>query len=152
MNYGGYFILHRDGRPGLMLSDAYGMDKVKPLMKNFMDNFTDVNKLVQINFGPKGFLYKTELDQWDQDNLRFSSHYVSTIDGFYEKLNVELKKLMFQSGMTPNIYVSGLEDFVEEVCGALEQSGFNKSNIIVDQGGADASCGGGCNSCSTGCV
>ena len=150
-NYGGFFILHRDGRPGLMLSDAFGMDKVKPLMKNFIDDFSDVNKLVQINFGAKGYLYKSELDEWDQNNLRFSSHYVSSLDAFYDKLNVELKKLMFQSGIRPDIYVSGLEDFVNEVVAGLEQSGFDKENIIVDQGGEDPSCGGGCNSCSSGC-
>lgn len=150
MNYGGFFVLHRDGRPALILSDAFGMDKVKPLISNFIDNYSDVNKLVQINLGTNGFLYKKDLDQWDQDNLRFTSHYVSSVPSFYETINAELKKLMFQSGITPNIYLSGLDDFVEEVYTALEQSGFNKENIIVDNN-EGASCGGGCNSCSSGC-
>lgn len=151
MSFNGLFALQRDGRPGLLLSDAVGMDKIKPLIKNFMDDYSGVNRLVQVNLGINSFLYKSELDEWDTKELRFSSHYVSDINSFYQQINVEMKKIMFQTGITPNIYIAGLEDFVEELYSALEQSGVNKENIIVDENIGSASCGGGCSSCSSGC-
>lgn len=151
INYNKNFVLHRDGRPGIMLSDAIGLDKMKPLIQSFVNDYSDVNRLVQLNLGTNGFLYKEELDQWDNEEIRFSSYYLPEINIFYEKINTELQKIMFQTGITPNIYIAGLDSFVELVYSAIEQSGYNKDNIIVANKEEVPSCGGGCNSCVSGC-
>ena len=148
--YGGIFVLHRDGRPGLLLTDAVGIEKAKPLIESFMKDFSNVNRFVQVNLGVNGFLFKAEMDEWDKDNLRFSSYYAGEKPGFYNLLNQELKKIMFQTGMTPNIYISGREEFMEEVYSGLEHAGVNTDNLIVD-GGEAPSCGGACNSCHSDC-
>lgn len=148
---GGNFILHRDGRPALVLSDGVGIEKMKPIILSFIQDYSDVNKMVQLNLGTNAFNYKGEMDEFDKTNLRFSSIYVKNLDEFYEKINSELKKIMFQTGMTPNIYLAGMQAFVETIYSGLEQSGLDKVNIIVGQDDVDAGCDGGCGSCGQGC-
>jgi len=145
------FILHRDGKPGLMLSDSVGIEKMKPLIDSFIEDFSDVNKLIQISFSRESLLLKDEMDAYARNNIRFTSFYESNREGFYEKLNGELKKLMFQTGRLPNIYVAGREEFKQEISSALEQAGVHMDNIIIEGGAPELSCNGACSSCSSAC-
>jgi ferredoxin-NADP reductase len=96
-------------------------------------------------------MFREEMDKLDNENLRFSSFFESERELFYEKLNGELKKIMFQTGLTPNIYIAGREEFKQEISTALEQAGFNQNNIIIEGGSPDLNCDGGCSSCSSSC-
>jgi NAD(P)H-flavin reductase len=145
------FVLHRDGKPGLMLSDGIGIEHMRPLIIEFMRDFNDVNKVVQINFSDKMFMFKDEMDRLDEENLRFSSFFVDSREAFYEKLNGEMKKIMFQTGRIPNVYIAGRDEFKQEMMMSLEQAGFDKDSIIVEGGAPELSCNGGCSSCSSGC-
>lgn len=145
------FVLHRDGNPGIMLSDGIGIEFMRQMILDFNEDFSDINKLVQISYSDSAFMFKEEMDMLDKKNLRFSSFYESKRDLFYEKLNGELKKIMFQTGLTPNIYIAGREEFKKEISEALNQAGFNQNNIIIEGGAPVLNCDGGCNTCASGC-
>lgn len=154
----GNFYLRRDGRPALLLSNGVGIATMRALIKAFNNDSTYVNKMTQINVDGTGALFKDEMDALAEDNMFFRSVYAGNREDFYDILDYESQKLLFQTGLIPNIYVVGSDRFVIDISSYLMSMGFDQNQIITD--GVYALSGGGCGSgcgcasgggCGSGC-
>lgn len=148
----GEFYLRRDGRPALLLSNGVGLATMRSLIKAFNNDSTHVNKMTQINVDNSGRLYQDEMEGLAKDNLFFSSIYTANREEFYDVLDYESQKLMFQTGIIPNVYVVGSDRFVIDVSSYLMSVGYDQNQIITDGFySLGASCGSGCGCSSGGC-
>lgn len=151
----GNFSLIRDGRPALLLSNGVGIATMRSLVKAYELNQEGVGRLTQINVDRSGELYKDEFESISGLSTQFTSIYTSTRNQFYEKLLYESQNLMFGTGMIPNIYIVGSDNFIIDTMAYLNTLGISNDDIYTDgQVNAQGGCGCSTNlvqSCGCGC-
>lgn len=150
----GHFTLRRDGRPALLVSNGVGIATMRPLIKAFQKDPTDVGRITQINVDRNCEIYKDEMDAIVSSGIQFASVYTKSRKEFYQSLEFEAQRLMFGTGTIPNVYIVGSDDFVLDVYMHMQNLGFQTSDLITDGAikGLSLSGGGcGCGSSSSGC-
>ncbi len=145
----GGFRLRRDGKPAILISNGVGIATMRALVKAFAKDPEGVGMMVQINVNHSSRLYEEEMEALAKEPICFRSVYTEHRKEFYDALDYECQKLMFQSGIIPNIYVVGSDAFIEDTSGHLLAMGFNYEDILTDGNqllGGGCSCGssGGC--------
>lgn len=146
----GSFDLMRNGRPAVLLSNGVGIATMRPLIKAFEQDQSGVSKMTQINIDRHGKVYEEELSNLKGIDYQFKSLYVNNRDDYYKKLDFESQQIMFSTGMLPNFYVVGSDEFIADTASHLVSSGFRLNDIYTDGkmigqgGGCGCSSGGGC--------
>lgn len=144
----GEFWLKRDGRPALLLSNGVGIAAMRSLIKAFIEDSSQIRGLTQINIDRDGNIYKDEFDQFVGSHPQFTSIYTSTRNEFYQQVDFECQKLMLESGIIPNIYIVGSDNFVIDTMNHAMHLGFGQEDIVTD-GSFDQLFEGGCDCSST---
>lgn len=154
----GSFELKRDGRPALLLSNGVGIATMRSLIKSYEQNQNGIGSLTQVNVDRSGEIYKDEFLNIEGRQTQFTSVYTSNRNEFYDKVLFESQRLMFGTGMIPNIYIVGSDNFIIDTMSYLTTLGINTRDIYTDgqmnSGGCGCSsgpstntecgCGGGC--------
>lgn len=149
----GHFALRRDGRPALLISNGVGIATMRPLIKAFEKDPTDIGRITQINVDRSSEIYKQEFDELVEKGLQFTSIYTKSRKEFYQKLDFEAQRLMFGTGIIPNVYIVGSDDFVMDLYFYMQNLGFAPEDLITDGVISGVSAGGcGCSSSGSSCA
>lgn len=123
---GSRMSLRRCNRPIILLSMGVGIATMRPLIRSFVNDKSDIPFLVNMNVDSSGeFVYKNELEKLTNDC--YKNYWIEARGDFYETLSqiAETKNAIF--------YVIGSDVFIKDMIQQLRANNVNDSDIILDK-------------------
>lgn len=125
IEYGSRMRLRREDRDIALISMGVGMATMRPIIKEFLDNDSNVKSITNIIVTKtKNYLYSDELDGLESDrykNLCFNGR-----NDFKNGLkNLELDNAIY--------YVVGSKEFLKETIEILKEKGADSKSIMIDK-------------------
>jgi ferredoxin--NADP+ reductase len=124
---GSNMALRRDNRPVVLMSAGVGIATMRPLLKTFSLNQTDISWISHTNIDSSGeFLFKEEIEAYVAATASVRSQYVKTRDEFYQELDRGFEKRAYY-------YIVGSDEFLVTVGKNLLAKGLSIDSIILDK-------------------
>lgn len=136
----GDFLLRREDRPVVLLSNGVGIAGVRTLIKRYMENQSQIPEMLLLNVDSRSNIYKEELEDCHREVAEFKHYYLTHRTSYYSMLYHELKMMTKRYDLDPIFYVTGSDVFVEENVSYLKDLDFNIDDIIIGGKQSDSCC------------
>lgn len=130
---GSRLTLKREGKPIILLSQGVGIASLRPVIKTFCDDSTNVPRVHHINVdSSKDYLFTNELKEFSKKSL-FSYEYTQSRNEFYTAIKSLLTNKSSELYKEAYIYIIGSDEFLVNVRDYLLCLGISKYQMIIDK-------------------
>lgn len=122
---GSRMFLRREDKPIVLLSMGVAIATMKPLVKKFIADSSNITNLTNINIdASKAFIYQRELDALE--NEAYKNIWVESRKDFYDIVDITLDK------KDTIYYIAGSDDFYSSVISYLLEKEVERNRIVID--------------------
>lgn len=130
---GSRLVLRRDGKPIVLITSGVGIASVRPLVKAFYDDDTEIPWLYHINVdSSKEYLFKHEFEGYEKKSS-FMNDYTGSRTEFYEHLERLFVLESFENRVNAHYYIIGSDEFLVQVRDVLIEHNISTDQMIVDK-------------------
>ena len=120
-------VLKREGRRILLISAGVAISTMRPLIKRFVMDRSNIESLINLNIDSSGdYIYRDEIADFESNTKGFSNYYRKTRAGFYQVL----KDCFDKSAI---YYVTGSDQFIIAISKLLLKQGVALDSLILDK-------------------
>ena len=131
----GYFTLRRPERPAVFIATGTGVAPFRSILLTSLPNSAPITLLFGARY-PQSVLYRQELEALTQQHAHF--RFLPTVTrpddtwtGATGRVQTHLDEVL--TGQTPDVYICGMKEMVDEVRALLKQKGFDRKQIIYEK-------------------
>lgn len=131
----GYFTLRRPERPAVFVATGTGVAPFRSILLNALPNSAPITLLFGARF-PQSVIYRQEFEALAQKHAHF--RFLPTVTrpddtwaGATGRVQTHLDEVL--AGQTPDVYICGLKEMVDDVRALLKQRGFDRKQIIYEK-------------------
>jgi CDP-4-dehydro-6-deoxyglucose reductase len=133
----GYFTLRHPERPAVFVATGTGIAPFRSILLAHLPNSAPITLLFGVRYA-HGVLYRNEFEKLAQKHTHF--RFVPTItrpdeswNGGVGRVQAHLEAALAEQRETPDVYICGMKEMVDEVRGLLKQKGFDRKQIIYEK-------------------
>lgn len=136
----GDFRLRREDRPVLLLSNGVGIAGVRSLVKQYVNNQSQIPEMLLLNVDGRSDIYKKEFDGFHANVTQFKPYYLSHRASYYSMLYHELSMIVKRHELSPIFYITGSDEFVEDTIMYLRDLDFDEEAFLIGGKQTDSCC------------
>jgi ferredoxin-NADP reductase len=133
----GYFTLRHPERPAVFVATGTGIAPFRAMLLSALPNGAMITLLFGVRY-PYGLLYRQELEKLAERFPQF--RFIPTItrpdeswSGAVGRVQVHLVTALANHASTPDVYICGLKEMVDDVRAVLKQKGLDRKQIIYEK-------------------
>jgi ferredoxin-NADP reductase len=133
----GYFTLRRPEHPAVFVATGTGIAPFRSILLAALPQGAAITLLFGARYA-HGVLYRDELETMAQQHAHF--RFIPTITrpddswrGAVGRVQAHLDEALANHASTPDVYICGLKEMVDEVRALLKQKGFDRKQIIYEK-------------------
>jgi ferredoxin-NADP reductase len=133
----GYFTLRHPEKPAVFIATGTGIAPFRSMLLSALPKGAAITLLFGVRYA-QGLLYREELEQLARrfQNFRF----IPTITrpdeswrGPVGRVQAHLDEALASHASSPDVYICGLKEMVDEVRALLKQKGFDRKQIVYEK-------------------
>jgi NAD(P)H-flavin reductase len=132
-----YFTLRQPERPAVFIATGTGIAPFRSILLNALPQSAPITLLFGARH-PHGVLYRQEFEELTQRHPHF--RFVPTITrpddawpGAVGRVQAHLDVALAHHEITPDVYICGMKEMVDDVRALLKQKGFERKQIIYEK-------------------
>ena len=119
--------LKREGKRIILISAGVSTATMRPLIKRYVENPTQINGLNHIHIDSSGeYLFRDELENYQKSSKGFSNHFTDSRDRFCQVLENSID-------MDAIYYIVGSDAFIISISKRLMEKGIDVQSINLDK-------------------
>jgi len=134
----GYFTVQHPERPAVFVATGTGIAPFRSILLSALPQSAPITLLFGARH-PHGILYRQELESLAQQHAHF--RFVPTVTrpddawkGLAGRVQAHLDDVLtLHTRNTPDVYICGLKEMVDEVRALLKQKGFDRKQIVYEK-------------------
>ncbi len=134
----GYFTLRRPERPAVFIATGTGVAPFRSILLTALPQSAPITLLFGARYA-HGVLYREEWEQMARQHAHF--RFLPTVTrpddcwtGPVGRVQTHLDEVLAgHEPETPDVYICGLKEMVDEVRGLLKQKGFDRKQIVYEK-------------------
>jgi len=133
----GYFTLRHPERPAVFVATGTGIAPFRSMLLSALPKGAVITLLFGVRYA-RGLLYREELEEMAQRYPQF--RFMPTItrpDEFWQgpvgRVQTHLETALATHASTPDVYICGLKEMVDDVRAVLKQKGFDRKQIVYEK-------------------
>ena len=133
----GYFTLRQPERPAVFIATGTGIAPFRSILLNALTQSAPITLLFGARH-PHGVLYRNEFEELTQRHPHF--RFIPTITrpddtwaGAVGRVQAHLDAALAYHEITPDVYICGMKEMVDDVRALLKQKGFERKQIIYEK-------------------
>ncbi len=133
----GYFTLRHPERPAVFVATGTGIAPFRSILHTSLPQSAPITLLFGVRHA-HGVLYRDEFETLAQrhKHFRFIPSVTRPDDswkGVTGRVQVHLENALAEHASTPDVYICGLKEMVDDVRALLKQKGFDRKQIIYEK-------------------
>jgi CDP-4-dehydro-6-deoxyglucose reductase len=133
----GYFTLRHPERPAVFVATGTGIAPFRSILHTWLPQSAPITLLFGVRHA-HGVLYRDEFETLAQrhKHFRFIPSVTRPDDswkGVTGRVQVHLENALAEHASTPDVYICGLKEMVDDVRALLKQKGFDRKQIIYEK-------------------
>jgi CDP-4-dehydro-6-deoxyglucose reductase len=133
----GYFTLRHPERPAIFVATGTGIAPFRSILLAALPTSAPITLLFGVRYA-QGVLYRDEFENLAEQHAHF--RFVPTVTrpdeswkGGVGRVQVHLGEALEGHGETPDVYICGMKEMVDDVRALLKQKGFDRKQIIYEK-------------------